>query len=82
MTNQGHAIVFPIFRHFPSVFLLFLPVFVLLIEGKGPRSSDGEFDSCAIHAYVTLLREGACTNSISVASWITAVDDWNDWFAG
>ena len=58
--------------YFPVSFLfLFLLVFVLLIEGKGPRCSDGEFDSCAIHAYVTLLREGACTSSISA-------DDWNE----
>ena len=53
--------------YFPVSFLfLFLLVFVLLIEGKGPRCSDGEFDSCAIYAHVTLLREGACT-----------ADDWN-----
>jgi hypothetical protein len=32
------------------------------------RCSDSEFDSCAIHAHVTLLREGACTSSISAAS--------------
>jgi hypothetical protein len=48
-----------------SFLFLFLLVFVLLIEGKGPRCSDGEFDSCAIHAHVTLLLEGACTSSIS-----------------
>jgi hypothetical protein len=37
----------------------FLLVFVLLIEGKGSRCSDGEFDSCAIYTHVTFLREGA-----------------------
>ena len=68
------------FRHFntilsPHVSVLFLLVFVQLIEGKGPRCSDSEFDSCAIHAHVTLYREGACTSSISA-------DDWDDWFAG
>jgi hypothetical protein len=41
-----------------SFLFLFLLVFVLLVEGKGPRCSDGEFDSCAIHTHVTLLREG------------------------
>jgi hypothetical protein len=43
--------------------------FFVLLEGKGPKCSDGcsdgEFDSCAIYARVTLHREGACTNSIS-----------------
>jgi hypothetical protein len=58
-----------------SFLFLFLLLFVLLVEGKGPRCSDGEFDSCAIHAHVTLLREGVCTSSISA-------DDWDDWFAG
>jgi hypothetical protein len=58
----------------PCVSFLSLLVFVLRIEGKGPRCSDSEFDSCAIHAHVTLRREGACTSSISVASWITAAD--------
>ena len=53
----------------------FLLVFVLFVEGKGPRCSDGEFDSCAIHSHVTLLREGACASSISA-------DDWDDLFAG
>jgi hypothetical protein len=47
-----------------SFLFLFLLVFVLLVEGKGPRYFDGEFDSCAIYAHVTLLREGACTSSI------------------
>jgi hypothetical protein len=61
------------FGSFNTVSFLFLLVFVLLVEGKGPRCSDGEFDSCAIHAHVTLLREGA--------SWIIIVDDWDDWFA-
>jgi hypothetical protein len=69
------------FGSFNTVSFLFLLVFVLLVEGKGPRCSDGEFDSCAIHAHVTLLREGACISSISAASWITVVDDWDDWFA-
>jgi len=36
------------------------------------------YDSCAIHAHVTLLREGAGTSSISAASWITAADNWDD----
>jgi hypothetical protein len=53
-----------------SFLFLFLLVFVLLERrAKGLRCSDGcsngEFDSCVIHAHVTLLREGACTNSIS-----------------
>ena len=56
-----------------SFLFLFLLGFVLLVEGKGPRCSDGEFDSYAIHAHVTLLREGACISSISA-------DDWDDWF--
>ena len=59
----------------PRVSFLFLLGFVLLVERKGPRCFDGEFDSFAIHAHVTLLREGACTSSISA-------DDWDDWFAG
>jgi hypothetical protein len=58
----------------PRVSFLFLLVFVLLIEGKGPRCFDGEFDSRAIHAHVTLLQEGACTSSI-------LADDGDDWFA-
>ena len=41
----------------------------------GPRCFDGEFDSCAVYSHVTLLREGACTSSISA-------DNWDDWFAG
>jgi len=41
----------------------------------------GEFDSCAIHAHVTLLWGRACISSISAASWITIADDWDDWFA-
>jgi len=39
-------------------FSLFL-VFVLFVESKGLRYSDSEFNSCAFHAHVTLLREGA-----------------------
>jgi len=75
------------FRYFntilsPRVSFLFLLLFVLLIEGKGPRYSDGEFDSCVIHVHVILLREGACTSSILVASWITIADSWDNWFAG
>ncbi len=75
------------FRYFntilsPRISFLFLLLFVLFVEGKGPRCSDGEFDSCIIYVHVTLLREGACTSSISVASWITAADGWDDWFAG
>jgi hypothetical protein len=31
-----------------------------------------EFDSCAIYAHVTLLREEAYTSSIPTANWITA----------
>jgi hypothetical protein len=54
-----------------SFLFLFLLVFVLHIEGKGPRCSDGEFDSCAIYLHVTLLCKGACTSSISA-------DDWDD----
>jgi hypothetical protein len=54
------------------VSFLFLLVIVLLIEGKGPRCSDGEFDSCAIRIHVILLREGTYTSSILTASWITA----------
>jgi hypothetical protein len=54
-----------------SFLFLFLLVFVLLVEGKGPRCSDGEFDSCAIYTHITLLREGACISSISA-------DDWDD----
>ena len=51
------------FRYFNAILslrvsFLFLLVVFLLVEGKGPMCSDGEFDSCAIHAYVTLLREG------------------------
>jgi hypothetical protein len=57
-----------------SLVFLFLLVFVLLIEGKGPRCSNSKFDSCAIYAHVILLREGACTSSI-------LVDDWDNWFA-
>ena len=64
------------------VSFLFHLRFVLLVEGKGRRCSDGESDSCAIHAHVTLLREGVSTSFISVASWITLADDWDDWFAG
>jgi hypothetical protein len=63
------------FRYFNAIlsprvsFLLLLPVvFVLPIEGKGPRCFDSEFDSCAIYAHVTLCQEGAGTSSISVAS--------------
>jgi hypothetical protein len=48
-----------------SFLFLFLLVFVLHIEGKGPRCSDGEFDSCAIYSHVTLLCKGAYTSSIS-----------------
>jgi hypothetical protein len=36
----------------------------------------------AIYAHVTLLWEGPYTSSVLTASWITAADDWNDWFAG
>ena len=65
------------FNAIPSsrVSFLVLLVFVLLVEDKGPRCSDGEFDSSAIHAHVTLLREEVCTSSISAASW-------DDQFAG
>jgi hypothetical protein len=45
--------------YFPACFFLFLLVFVLLVEGKGPRCSDSEFDYCAFHAHMTVLREGA-----------------------
>jgi hypothetical protein len=48
-----------------SLVFLFLLVFVLLIEGKGLRYSNSEFDFYAIHAHVILLREGAYTSSIS-----------------
>jgi hypothetical protein len=68
------------FRYFNAIFslhvsflFLFLLVLVLLIESKGPRCSDGEFDSYAIYAHVTLLWEGACISFISV-------DDRGDWF--
>ena len=60
---------------FPTCFFSLSLVLVPLVEGKGPRYSNGEFDSCAIHTHVTLLREGACISSISTASWITVVDD-------
>jgi hypothetical protein len=68
------------FRYFNAILslrvsFLFLLVLVLLVEGKGPRCSDGEFDSCAIHAHVTLLQEGTCTGSIPTASCITAAGD-------
>jgi len=61
-----------ILSSYVSFLFLFLLVFVLLVEGKGPRCSDGEFDSCAIYAHVTLPREGACISSISADGW----DDW------
>jgi hypothetical protein len=41
------------------VFLSLSLSFVLLLEGKGPRCSDSEFDYCAFHAHMTVLREGA-----------------------
>jgi hypothetical protein len=50
--------------HISFLFLALL-VFVLLVEGKEPRISDSDFDSCAIHALVSLLRDGVCTSSIS-----------------
>ena len=40
------------------VSFLFLLVFVLLVKGKGPRSSDGEFDSYAIHACMCDITSG------------------------
>jgi hypothetical protein len=64
------------FRYFKTILssrVSFLFIF-LVVEGEGPRCFDEEFDSCAIHAHVTLLREVACTSSISV-------DDWDDWLA-
>ena len=64
---------------FPACFFSCSPSFC---RRQRPRYSDGEFDSCAIYAHVTLLREGACISSISAASWVTIVDDWDDWFAG
>lgn len=41
----------------------------LIVEGEGPRCFDGEFDFCATYAYMTLLREVACTSPISVDDW-------------
>jgi hypothetical protein len=38
-----------------SFLFLFLLVFVLLIEGKGLRYSDGEFNSYTIYTHVILL---------------------------
>jgi hypothetical protein len=64
--------------YFPYTFLSLSPSFYSTYSRQGPRYSDGEFDPGAIHAHVTLLREGARTNYISVASWITAADDWDD----
>ena len=63
---------------FPMCFLFLLLVFVLLIESKGPWCSDGEFNPCAIHVPVTLLQGGACSSSISAASWIIVTDDRYD----
>ena len=65
------------FRYFNTILslrvsFLFLLVMVLLVEGKGPRCSYSEFDSCTIRAHVTLLQEGTCTSSIPTASWIIA----------
>ena len=68
--------------YFPSMFLSFSPSFCSAYRRQRAKSSDCEFDSCAIPAYVALLREGSCTSSISVAGWITAADDWNGWFTG
>jgi hypothetical protein len=58
----------------PRISFLFLLVFVLLVEGKGQGAPTASLIP-AIHTHVTLLREGACTSSISA-------DDWDDWFAG
>ncbi len=59
---------------FLACFLLFLLSFVLLAEGEGPKCSDSELDSCAIHAYVTLLREGACIMAILPAIyWLVMI---------
>jgi hypothetical protein len=65
------------FRYFNAILslrvsFLFLLVVVLLVEGKGPRCSNGEFDSCDIRVHVALLQEGTYTSSILTASWITA----------
>ena len=61
-----------LFRYFNTILslrvsflFLFLLVFVLFVEGEGLRCSDGEVNSCAIHAHVTLLWDGAYTSSIS-----------------
>ena len=66
------------FRYFNAILstcvsFLFLLVFVQLVERKGPRCSNDEFDSGATHARMTLLQERACTSSISV-------DDLDDCF--